>query len=1538
MGRKTEHYGDMFAPILLQKLPKAVRLDVCKGVGDASFSLQEVLRQLREEIRTRERCSYVSSVQSGTREPSRGAMATAASLNTTVHNMACIYCGRDHATASCSVVTSVAKRKDSLIQQRRCFVCTRKGHIAAKCMSKTRCGKCDRRHHTTICADGQQTFSGTCSAMSQASAPLLQTAKAAVASQEDPNRQLKARILLDLGSQRSYVTNSLRQQLDLPTDHTEQLAIRGFGTQHGSPKEVDVVRLSIATLEGSPVSVAAVAVPLISAPISRQFPTEVAESLAPFSTLQLADDCTGAANVDILIGADHYWEFTEGNVIRGSDTLVAIATKLGWVLSGCPKPSAPASAATHVFAVTAEQLEQQLKRFWDLESLGIQPLDGNPVQAAFDETIKFADGRYTVSLPWKEVHAVLPDNFGLSHKRLLSLTNKIEKVPDVFSEYARVMAEQLATGVIEEVPANEVGEVGEVHYIPHQAVVRKDKATTKVRVVYDASAHAGKNPSINSCLHSGPNLLEHIPDILLRFRCYPVALTGDIEKAFLMLNVCEHDRNALRFLWWDRPFSSERQVQVYRFARVMFGLTSSPFLLNATLKHHLEQYRQEDPEFVDEISRSMYVDDLAAGAADDEEAVELYTKLKVRMADGGFNIRKFASSSTAVQEHINRTEGDTAAVHPSSGTACEDDSTYAKASLNVQPHDCDKVLGVTWDRQTDSITVDIASVFDSAKERPTKRTVSSQAARLFDPLGIVSPVTVKLKIFLQQLHVAGLDWDSPLSIEQEREWASLMSALQRAAPVRMPRCYFSGATADAKVSLHGFCDASQAAFASVVYLRIEAATVSIQFAMAKTRVAPTAKQTIPRLELLAALTLARLLVTVRQALDKQITVASTHCWTDSRVALGWITNTEQEWKQFVHNRVCEIRRLTDVSVWDFCPGTLNPADIPSRGATPDELHTSVWLTGPAWLRESERPPGTSFTEGEQVPEECRQELKKSAQVTSLVTTDATSSSISAIMDCTQYSSYQKLRRVTAYVLKFVKLVQGRRDEAAAETVLLDEAQRLWIADVQQSAPDATNRIAKAKKQLVIFADESGLLRCGGRLQAADLSAGQKHPVLLIPGHHVTELIVADCHERVLHNGVPETLTELRAQFWICRGRQYVRMLLHRCRLCKMLEGKPYAGPPPPPLSEFRTQVGYAFQHTGVDFAGPFHVRTAQDVEKAYLVLYTCAVTRAVHLDLVSDLSTTTFLRSFRRFVARRGVPAVVKSDNGKTFKAAARLLRDLHVEPETKSYLQAKNIRWTFNLEKAPWWGGFFERLIKSVKRCVKKVLRSAQITADELLTLLADVEAILNSRPLTHVSTEDVREPLTPSHLLCGRRVLSLPDMVADDPDEVPVSRRYAYLQELLRHFWSRWKNEYLLELRNSHRIGRHTDVDTIAVGDIVVIHQDGVQRGLWKLGVVDSLRPSEDGRVRGAVVRTTTKSGRPTTLNRPIQRLYPVEQLVVSPTAATPEKSTQQMPDAADDTPVEDAADASPVPDTRQTRPRRAAAQRAQQERQQLISANRL
>ncbi len=667
---------------------------------------------------------------------------------------------------------------------------------------------------------------------------------------------------------------------------------------------------------------------------------------------------------------------------------------------------------------------------------------------------------------------------------------------------------------------------------------------------------------------------------------------------------------------------------------------------------------------------------------------------------------KFATNSEGLRDLIAvNIQQQPAKCQSSSAPVEEEDQSYAKGSLGRPSGDVmgvHKILGVQWDFTRDVFIFNIGNVSNyMPNSEPTKGNVVSMAARLFDPLGIVTPVTISFKIFFQELCKAGVGWDEPLTEDLLKEWTRLHSALRGPESLVIPRCYFSQAVGSSpSTRLIGFCDASSKAYVAVVYLRIEEeGHIDVKFMVAKTRVSPLSGVTIPRLELLSALLLFKLVVCVRTALQHELPLGDPVCFTDSKVALYWIRGIEQEWKQFVENRVTSIRALVPPQHWRHCPGEENPADILSRGMTASELSVNhLWLNGPDWLYTC--PGRLSDEESDEIataPVECAQEMKSKRTTHSLLAPDGDGIHLGQVIQCETFSSLHRLLRVTAIVLKFVRILRRAVSSTdSAETMSdIDRARLSWIRE-SQAQLSKDGKFPVWTRQFGLFLDSSRVWRCGGRMSNSDLPVAAQNPILLSKEHHLTSLIVLDAHRRVLHNGVRETLTELRSAYGVIRGRQFVRKLIYHCCVCRRLEGRPYQGVPPPALPDLRVRRSRPFQYAGVDFAGPLYIKrsTASDSPKAWLCLYTCCVTRAVHLELVPDLNAATFLRSFKRFTARRGVPAKVLSDNAKTFKSADRIIRSVLSESTVEKHFLKLRIEWVFNLEKAPWWGGIFDQTL----------------------------------------------------------------------------------------------------------------------------------------------------------------------------------------------------------------------------------------------------
>ena len=432
-----------------------------------------------------------------------------------------------------------------------------------------------------------------------------------------------------------------------------------------------------------------------------------------------------------------------------------------------------------------------------------------------------------------------------------------------------------------------------------------------------------------------------------------------------------------------------------------------------------------------------------------------------------------------------------------------------------------------------------------------------------------------------------------------------------------------------------------------------------------------------------------------------------------------------------------------------------------------------------------------------------------------------------------------------------------------------------------SSGSSTKRLPVIR-QLGVFLCDDGLLRCGGRIRNAHVSYSTRHPVLLPAAHHLTILLIREVHAKILHSGVNATLSALRQFVWIPRGRQRVKSILSKCVTCRRVSGRPFPMPPTASLPSYRITPTFPFNVTGVDYTGMLGIKTPTGRDSVYICLFTCAVSRALHLELVPDLSADSFLRAFRRFISRRSRPRLMLSDNASTFHGAASTLKQLTSDPTITDSLTRLGVEWKFIPARAPWFGGFWERLIGLTKTTLRKTLGRAFVSFDVLHTLLTEVEAVLNDRPLTY-QTNDISDspPLSPSVLLHGRQLTTVPhptvdDNILEDPDFQPpghaaLSRLAEQHSLLLQHFWSQWTSEYLTALREHHSLSQSQDArqaSPVRVGTVVLIH-DETPRLQWKSAVVTRLLPSADGIVRTVELRTST--GLVTT--RPVARLYPLE-----------------------------------------------------------------
>ncbi|XP_071635052.1 uncharacterized protein [Temnothorax longispinosus] len=718
-------------------------------------------------------------------------------------------------------------------------------------------------------------------------------------------------------------------------------------------------------------------------------------------------------------------------------------------------------------------------------------------------------------------------------------------------------------------------------------------------------------------------------------------------------------------------------------------------------------------------------------------------------------------------------------------------------------------LGLSWHPAIDQFR------FTLNLEEPkviSKRTILSTISKIFDPLGFISPITITGRILIQELWSSGLDWDDKLPSVLLNKWHQFLGQLREASSFTFPR--WIGFNSIDSFEVHGFSDASQDAIAAVVYLRSCTTDdlITITFVASKTKVAPLKRLTIPRLELAAAALLVKLLNSILLTLNKPH--LPIFAWIDSQVAHKWITNHPSRWKEYVHNRVCFIQDTLPQCKWGLVPGVENPADLATRGISPSQLNeSSMWWSGPEWLSKT-----SSFW-------------------------PMISPSIVSDLNNERYF--------------WVKAVQ--RSAFSSE---------LKMISLGQTLPKSNSLI-----RLTPYLDSEGLLRVGGRLENSLLTDEAKHPCILPKESAFTTLVISDAHSRTLHGGTQITLSYICQRYWIVKGRVAVKSFILKCVNCTLFRQE-RAQQLMGQLPASRVVPSRPFLHSGVDYAGPFSIKTWKGKNaktyKGYIVLFVCFSTSAIHLEIVTDYTSEAFLAAYRRFTARRGICATLTSDCGTTFIGANKELKKLFLAASTErkhlsSILSNDGTQWKFNPPSAPHFGGKWEAGVKSVKFHLKRTIGNTLLTYEEFSTVLAQIEAILNSRPLCRMSDDpDDLSILTPGHFLIGNSIATVPEPSLSLAKTSHLNR-WKLLQQKLENFWSHWSKEYLQRQLSIYKWNKINPL--IAIGSIVLVVDERYPPSKWPLGRVVETHSGTDGHVRVVTVKTQFSE-----FKRPITKICPL------------------------------------------------------------------
>ena len=626
---------------------------------------------------------------------------------------------------------------------------------------------------------------------------------------------------------------------------------------------------------------------------------------------------------------------------------------------------------------------------------------------------------------------------------------------------------------------------------------------------------------------------------------------------------------------------------------------------------------------------------------------------------------------------------------------------------------------------------------------------------------------------------------------------------------RLPICYYRTDSLPTSKELHGFADASLKAYGAVVYVR---STYSdhppmLSLVLSKTRVAKLKPSTVPRQELCGALLLTELLTEVKSILE----IPDDHifAWSDSSIVLSWLDGHPRDYKVFVTNRVSSILQVTSPQTWRHVPTSENPADCASRGLMPQDLLShKLWWDGTDWLLHEPisipwQPPRKPLIAPEQ-------------RLPSINTMQPVPPPLLE----TRYSNYHKLISVTAWCWRFYSKAHKKKGAFSGRHLAakeLNHAEHV-LARLSQSRSFPKERDALSHNRaippssrllsLAPYLDQDLLLRVGGRLSNSSLTMSQKHPIIIDSKDVFMILLCNYLHVCLGHCGPTLLLVALGRRFHVVSARRLTRSVCSQCKICRKAAPKTQLQL----LGELpaeRICTSPAFTSTGLDFAGPFTIKKGHtrkpDNLKSYLCLFVCLATKAVHLEVISDLTTAAFLGGLKRFVSRRGCPSIIHSDNGSNFVGARNQLKEVYTflksedtDSSVHQHLLKHRTTWDNIPERAPHFGGLWESAVKSMKFHLRRVIGTQILTYEELATVSCQVEACLNSRPILATTSHDSDgiTSLTTGHFL----TLKPPTAYPDDPrlpEEPCKLKKWNLCQSLVQHFWHRWSREYLQTLQ---------------------------------------------------------------------------------------------------------------------------------------------
>lgn len=1473
LGEPTESWDTLIVYLLTSKLDINTQREWERRMNNiqGDVSLHDIMNFLENHCKYLERITVDKITPNKFTNEIRQNKFKVVTTHVANSHTGCPLCTGDHQLYSCSsfLRLSPSERRAKVQNLHVCFNCLTVGHRSIDC-TRSMCKKCSKKHNTLLHIDyntnappqvktapttSRQNTSNvnahtttnmhesiTAQTVITLENKITMLATALVYIKDHRGTKRECRALLDSGSQSHFISEKLANTLQL---NREKINVRVSGIsklarniEHQAHTDI------ISRFNGFNKSISCLILPTITDNIPNR-PVDSSLLGIP-SNIFLADPYFNVSReVDMIIGGDLFWDLMcVGRHSLGPRHPSLQKTQLGWIIVGNLELS-PSLAETRTIChlVTNEEIHEQLAKFWEIENdTNEHTKTPHFCEEHFNSTAtRDTEGRYTVAIPFKENLEQLGNSRHHAEKRLHNLERKLDAQPDIREEYTKFLEEYESLGHMSEVTNKEELYTHSGYYLPHHAVYKANSTTTKLRVVFDGSAKTTSGLSLNDVQWVGPVVQDDLISILLRFRKHRYVLSADIAKMYRQVWVREQDRKFHRILWRKDKNST---IKTYNLNTITYGTASAPYLATKVLHHIGERHIATHPLASRAILHDFYVDDLLTGTDSIDETMQLKTDLDNILRSSGFELRKWASNEASIFSPQSEIQN----------------------QLQIVSDTSPKILGLFWNFNQDILTF---SVKGSTNSRITKRTILSEISQIFDPLGLIGPATIQAKIILQELWQLRVSWDESLPQHLHSRWNAFREELMHINNIKVSRHVLT--PGNKKFELHAFCDASEKAYGACIYLRTqdENNRWSTHLLCAKSKVAPLKVLSLPRLELCGAQLLAQLANKVRASID---IAYNEFYWCDSTIVLSWISSLSKQWKTFVANRVAEIQRLSH-GKWSHVASSENPADMISRGINPSSLvDNNLWWNGPFWLQENIPEPSPIFHD-QFSTESLSEENRICYTVTSITSTE--------IFE--KFSCYSRLTRIIAYCHRFLNnaRIKNQLREHTSSSTKGDSSQWLTSQELIQSErtilkmtqnthfADEIKRLkagqpianSSALISLNPFLDKDGLLRVGGRLMNAKISYNYKHPIILPAKHHVTKLILIREHLRLLHAGSQATLCSIRTRYWPLSGKRILKGIINQCIRC--FKAKPVS-----PnyvmgnLPAARVTPTRPFYTCGIDYAGPFLLKEksrSKTTFKAYMCVFVCFSTKAVHLELATDMTTQSFLNCLKRFIARRGLCHTIFSDNGTNFIGArnelldlSKLLVDKEHRERVEKFLSENKIQWHLIPPRAPHFGGLWEGAVKSTKNHLKRVIGETRLTYEEMYTVLTQIEACLNSRPLSPLSDDPADlSPLTPGHFLTGDSLTAFPEPDLKHIQENRLSR-YQHLQSMLQHFWQRWQAEYLHQLQQRNK-WRTTSPTTFGPGTLVLIKDDNLPPLRWRLGRIVELHTGADRITRVVSIKTS-------------------------------------------------------------------------------------